>query len=508
MPNSLINSISTRILKTRIPRVEHWRNYPWETQEDVFWRLVEMGSFSHFGEDHNFNQIQSIKDFQEKVPLRTYEGLFPYIDRVLNGEEDVLWPGTIRWFSKSSGTTNDKSKYIPITRESLQDCHYKAGKDMLAVYFEQRPDSGFFTGKGLSIGGSHEINEHNKRTSYGDLSSVLIQNMPFFFEQFRAPSREVALLAEWEEKIQRIADEVVNENITSMAGVPTWTMVLINRLFEMRGIKDRNLNELWPNLEVFFHGGVSFKPYRKQFADMDHAGKVSYFEIYNASEGFFAFQDDMSRDDLLLLLDYGIFYEFIPMEEIDKEWPNAITLKDVEIGKNYALAITTNGGLWRYLVGDTVAFTTKDPYRIKITGRTKHFINAFGEELVVDNADSALSHAAAATGAEIENYTAAPVYFDGAENGAHEWLIECTSPPSDEAKFVELMDAKMRELNSDYDAKRHKDIALRPPIVRFVAVGTFYEWMKQRGKLGGQNKVPRLSNDRSYVDSILKMLGN
>ncbi len=505
MSGNLINSISTRVLKARLPRIRHYMEFPWETQDDVFWRLLEMGSFSAFGVEHNFREISSIADFRAKIAIRSYEELYPWIGWVLKGEDDVLWPGPVRWFSKSSGTTNDRSKYIPITRESLHDCHYKAGKDMLAVYMDQKSGTEMFTGKGLSIGGSHEINQANPKASFGDLSSVLIQNMPFFFEQFRAPSLEAALLGEWEEKIERIAAETANENVTSISGVPTWTMVLMNRLFELKGITDRNLNRLWPNLEVFFHGGVSFKPYRSQFEAMDPAGKISWLETYNASEGFFAFQDDLTRDDLLLLLDYGIFYEFIPLEYVGQEHPETLSLHEVESGRNYALVISTNGGLWRYLVGDTIAFTTLNPYRIKVTGRTKHFINAFGEELVVENADSAIEYASRKTSSRVENYTAAPVYFEGTANGAHEWLIEFSSPQPDIATFMGLLDEKLKELNSDYHAKRHKDIALRMPVVRFLKPGTFYGWMKMRGKLGGQNKVPRLSNDRTYVESILAM---
>lgn len=503
---SIFNAVASWFLKKRIYQIEMFMKHPEETQMEVLHRLVLTAEDTIWGKSHGFNDQMTIRKFQERVPISSYEDLFPQIQRVLEGEQSVLWPGEIRWFSKSSGTTNDKSKFIPVSRESLDDCHFKAGKDMLAIYLHNNPDSRIFTGKGLPIAGSHEINKLNQNSYYGDLSAVLIQNTPLLFNLFRATSKRVALMGEWESKIQTMAKQLIETDVTTMAGVPTWTLVLINKLFELTGNSERNLLDIWPNLEVFFHGGVSFTPYRRQFKEVIHSDKMVYFETYNASEGFFGLQNESDKDDMLLMLDYGIFYEFIPLDELHREHPRAYTIGEVEKDVTYAMVITTNGGLWRYLIGDTVRFTSLSPYKIKIAGRTKYFINAFGEELVMENAEAALEVACKETGAVISDYTAGPVFFEENNTGGHEWLIEFRTDPSDLARFGEILDQELKRLNSDYEAKRYESMVLQPPLLRQLPKGTFYEWMRTRGKLGGQNKVPRLSNHREHLDAIHALL--
>ena len=502
---SFINSIASWYLKKRIYQIDLFIKHPVESQMEVFHRLISTAAQTDWGQRHGYADIQSIQQFQERVPVNTYEGLYPEIERILKGEDNVLWPGKIKWFSKSSGTTNDRSKFIPVSEEALQDCHFKGGKDMLAIYLDSRPDSEIFSGRGLPLGGSHEINKLNANSYYGDLSAVLIQNTPHVFNLFRATSKKVALMGEWEEKVEAIAESVMNMNITSIAGIPTWTLLLINKVLEMAGTQDRNLLEIWPGLEVYFHGGVSMKPYKHQFEALLPSHQLRYFETYNASEGFFGLQNEPDKDDLLLMLDYGIFYEFLPLEEIDNPFPKAYTIADVALGVTYAMVISTNAGLWRYLIGDTVRFTSLNPPKIVIAGRTKHFINSCGEELMVDNADRALAFACEKTGAEIYNYTAVPFYGQGGEPGYHEWLVEFTKAPADELAFMHFLDEELCAINGDYAAKRNRNWGLREPKLHSLPAGTFYEWMRLRDKLGGQNKVPRLSNAREYAESILEM---
>jgi hypothetical protein len=419
---------------------------------------------------------------------------------MMQGEENVLWNTPIRWFAKSSGTTSDKSKFIPVSDESLEEGHYQAAKDVLTLFYKSFPNSDLLTGKGLVVGGSHQVNQVNEEISYGDLSAVLLQNTPFWGHWLRTPELSVALLDEWEEKIERLAQTTIYEDVTSISGVPTWTLVLIKRILEITG--RNNLKEVWPNLELYLHGGVSFIPYREQFKKLIGAD-IHYLEMYNASEGFFAAQDDPSEDGLLLFTRHGIFYEFMPLEEYGKRFPETIGLKEVELHKNYALVISTNGGLWRYIVGDTIQFTSLQPFKIKVTGRLKHYMNAFGEEVIVDNSDQAVSVACQKTGAIVNDYTAAPVYFSDSSNGAHEWLIEFEKEPADIRHFVYELDAALKNVNSDYEAKRHKDIALRMPVIRILPKGVFKEWLRSKGKLGGQHKIPRLSNDRRNLEEIL-----
>ncbi|MCB9231563.1 MAG: GH3 auxin-responsive promoter family protein [Bacteroidia bacterium] len=503
---ALVNAIATRILRRRFTRIQQFMDQPDEIQAQVFRMLLDRGTRTKFGQDHHFRDIQNVREFRERVPLRTYEEFFPYIERTLRGEQDVVWPGETLWFSKSSGTTNDRRKLIPVSRESLNDNHYAAGRDMLAIYFQNRPDSKMFRGKALGITGNNIQSEYNPKSYYGDISAILLENMPLFFQFFSVPSKEVALMDEWEEKINLMAREAMDENITSLAGVPTWIWVLFNRIFDLKGNSERNILDIWPNLEIFFHGGVSFEPYRDQFSRIVPSDHMQYYNVYNASEGFFGVQLYPDRSDMLLLLDLGIYYEFIPMEEMEKEHPHAVGIEEVELGKTYTMAITTNGGLWRYIPGDTIKFTSLSPPLIQITGRTKHFINAFGEELIVENAEEAVTQACKETGAVVLNYTAGPVYFAGSNQGAHEWLFEFERPPDSLDQFKQTLDRRLREVNQDYAAKRYKDMALSLPLVRELPEGTFYRWLKEGERLGAQQKVPRLSNNRKYIEEILALV--
>lgn len=483
---------------------ELFLRYPHEVQLETLNDLLATAAKTEFGVAHGFSAIRDVKDFRSAVPLQDYDSLKPSIQQMMEGKPNVLWPTEIKWFAKSSGTTSDKSKFIPVSQESLEDCHFKGGKDMLSIYCQNFPDTKLFSGKGLSVGGSHQINQFNQKSYYGDLSAVLIQNLPLWAELYRTPKLRVALMDEWESKIEEMAKQTVGQDITNIQGVPSWTLVLLQRVLQITGAK--TILEVWPNLEVFFHGAVSFIPYRNQFREIVGGNGIRYMETYNASEGFFGIQDRPDLDSLLLMLDYGIFYEFIPMENWDDAEPITIGLKEVELDRNYALVISTNGGLWRYKIGDTVMFTSLAPYRIKITGRTKHFINAFGEELIIDNAENALKLACERTGALITDYTAAPHYLEGGEKGAHEWLIEFSREPVDLEQFNDLLDSTLCSLNSDYEAKRYKNLILQRPKVRAVPTGTFYTWLKMKGKLGGQHKVPRLSNDRKMLEELLDQL--
>jgi hypothetical protein len=490
-------------MKKRIHQIELFMKYPNEVQEEWFEQLVAGAENTEWGKLYGYKSIENLAQFKERVPIQNYDTLKPYIERMLKGEQNVLWPSEIRWFAKSSGTTSDRSKFIPVSEESLEECHFKGGKDMLTLYFNNRPNARIFTGKSLTLGGSHQVGQLNADTFFGDLSAVIMKNLPLWAEFCRTPHLDIALLENFEEKIEKMAYATKDVNVTSISGVPTWNILLFKRILEITGKK--NLLEVWPNLELYFHGAVNFTPYRDQFKKLIPNDDMYYLETYNASEGFFGIQDTEEPGDLLLMLDYGIFYEFLPLEHLHNENPKTLTLDEVELNKNYALIITTNAGLWRYMIGDTVRFSSLSPFRIQITGRTKHFINAFGEELIIDNAERALAEACAQTGAIIRDYTAAPVYFNDNECGAHEWLIEFEKRPAEFERFVDLLDETLRRINSDYDAKRFKDMALRRPQVKIVPQNTFFNWMKGKGKIGGQHKVPRLANDREYVDSILKM---
>lgn len=504
----LLNSILTWVMKKRIHQIELFMKYPHEVQDEIFRRLIQTAKGTEFGKKYDFGSIGTYGMFRERVPIHTYENLFPYIERQMRGEQNILWPSEIKWFSKSSGTTNARSKFIPVSQEALEDCHFKGGKDLISIFVNNYPNTKIFDGKGLAVGGSHQVNEFDPTASsyYGDVSAVIMQNLPIWAEFIRTPKLQTALMSNWEEKIEKLARETAEENVTNIAGVPTWTILLIQRVVQLTGKK--HIKEVWPGLEVFFHGAVSFKPYRALFRELIPDPNMIYWEIYNASEGFFGIQDKRDSEEMLLMLDYGIFYEFIPMDEMEKKNPKALRLSEVELGKNYAMVISTNAGLWRYSIGDTIKFTSLSPYRIKISGRTKHFINAFGEEVIVENAEAAITKACDATGAIIENFTAAPVFLEANKKGGHEWIIEFKKQPGDLGEFTHILDSALRKINSDYDAKRAHDLALVAPKIHSAEPGTFYNWMKSRGKLGGQNKVPRLANSREYVDDILKMMAS
>ncbi len=501
---AIVNSIFTWYMKKRIHQIELFMKYPLDVQDEWLHTLISSAENTEWGKLYDYKSILNVQQFKERVPIQNYDTLKPYIERMLQGEQNILWPSEIKWFAKSSGTTSDRSKFIPVSEEALEECHFKGGKDMLSIYCNNRPSSQMFTGKGLVLGGSHQINQLCEDIHYGDLSAVLIKNLPIWAEYYRTPDMSIALMDNYEEKIDRMAEATIKENVTSISGVPTWTIVLAKKVMEITGTK--NLLEVWPNLEAYFHGAVNFTPYRDQFKELIPSSDMYYLETYNASEGFFGIQDQSYSDELLLMLDYGIYYEFLPLENIEDENPKTLSLDQVELNKNYAVIISTNAGLWRYMIGDTVHFTSLYPFRIKITGRTKHFINAFGEEVIIDNAENALTKACATTNAKVKDYTACPIYFSGEEVGGHEWIIEFEQEPTDFEQFVDVMDQTLREVNSDYDAKRFKDMALRRPKVHNAPKDTFYNWMKNRGKLGGQHKVPRLANNREYVDEILKIM--
>lgn len=496
-----MNAIFSWIIKKRIHQIDLFKKYPLEVQDEWFWRLIESGRDTDWGRKHHFKEIESYEDFKRRVPLQDYNTLKPFIDRMIAGDQQVLWNSEVKWFAKSSGTTSDKSKFIPISVESLEDCHYRGGKDLLSIYYNNYSEANLYGGKHLVVGGSSMPSSPGEDSYSGDLSAIIVKNLPYWVELKRTPSREIALMDNWEEKVQEIAINTIREDVSLVTGVPSWTLVIFNKVLEITGKK--HIHEVWPNLECFMHGGVKFEPYREAFQKL-LPNRMNYIESYNASEGYFGIQDQILSTDLLLMLDYGIFFEFIPMRSFDGLDSNEVySLADVEIGVNYAVVITTNGGLWRYIVGDTIQFTEKYPFRFVITGRTTQFINAFGEELVVANTDQAIAKACSLTNAQIRDYSAAPVYMNGEANGgAHEWLVEFEHEPESMELFGFHLDEELKKLNSDYEAKRTADIALGKPVVKKLPHGTFEFWLKSKGKLGGQHKVPRLSNERLIIEEI------
>ncbi len=502
---SIIPSIVNWLNIKRINQIELFKKYPVETQQEILYRLLAKSASTEWGKKYGYSSIKTISDFQSRFPVQTYEDIIPFVERLRKGESNLLWPGEIKWFAKSSGTTASKSKFIPMSREALEECHYRAGKDIVIIYSMLFPDTKIFSGKGLTLGGSHRMNQFNNDSLYGDLSAILIENAPFWVEIIRTPKQKIALLEDFEEKLELITKSCISENVTNISGVPSWNLVLIKQILAYTG--KTNLLDVWPNLEVFFHGGISFTPYRDQYNKLITGDQMHYMETYNASEGFFGIQDDLSKNDMLLMLDYGIFYEFIPADKINSPSPPIFTVGEVEKDINYAIIISTNGGLWRYLMGDTIVFTCLEPHRFRITGRTKHFINVFGEEVIVDNADKALEAACQATGAIISEYTAGPVFMSTASKGSHEWIIEFEKEPSEMALFADILDQTLKSVNSDYEAKRHRDLNLVIPVVRQVPKGTFNKWMKGKNKYGGQNKVPRLSNTREYIEDMYVIAG-
>lgn len=480
--------------------MELFMKYPAEVQEELRAKLIDKAKDTEIGKKYDFRSIRSYNDFAQTIPITSYEENQAYIERSRKGESNVLWPTPIKWFAQSSGTTNARSKYIPVSPESLEDCHYAAGKDLLCMYLNNNEGSHLFSGKGLRLGGSKQLYQDNG-TVYGDLSAILIDNMPFWAEFSSTPNHDISLLSDWEVKMQAIVDETIQQDVTSLAGVPSWMLVLLNNVLETTG-KDSIL-DIWPNLEVYFHGGVNFDPYLNQYQKIIPSDSFKYYEIYNASEGFFAIQGQNDSKELLLMLDYGIFYEFIPMNTYGTLDQKIIPLSEVEAGVNYAIVITTNAGLWRYKIGDTVRFTSTSPYKIKVTGRTKHHINVFGEELIIENAEQALKKATQETGCEIKDYTAAPIFMDGKEKGAHEWVIEFKNPPRDMSTFNTLLDLALQEVNSDYQAKRFNNSTLNAPKIHAARENLFYDWLRENNKLGGQHKVPRLSNKRDFIEALL-----
>lgn len=499
----LFSPAISQIARLRLAAIEQWMAYPIESQRDVLQHLVTEGQYTEFGKSHHLNRTFRISEFKDAVPIHEYDDLKPWIERMLQGEENILWNTPVEWFAKSSGTTSDRSKFIPISQQSLDENHFQASKDVLTLYYHHYPETDLLTGKGLVIGGSHQVGQVNENIRYGDLSAVLLQNTPFWSEWIRTPELSIALMDEWESKIENLARSTISENVTSVSGVPTWTIVLFRRILEITG--KSKIIDVWPNLELYLHGGVSFVPYRSQLEQLV-GSTIHYLESYNASEGFFAAQSHHSENGMLLFLNHGIFFEFMPLEEYGNAHPRTVGLAEVEVGKHYAPVITTTGGLWRYLLGDTIQFTEVFPFRIKVSGRLKHYINAFGEEVMVDNTDKALALTCLATGAAVNDYTAAPIFFSDNSNGAHHWLIEFDQMPEDIHQFAILLDTHLRQINSDYDAKRYKDMALRNLIVQSVPKGIFTEWLRSKGKLGGQHKIPRLSNERKILEEILSFL--
>ena len=502
MPLTIINSFASWVLKQRIHQIELFLKYPNEVQEELLMNLLQSAKNTAVGREYDYGSINSYAKFAERIPISTYEELHPLIERTRQGEQNVFWETPIKWFAKSSGTTNAKSKFIPVSSEALEGCHYNGSKDLLCLYLNNNENSELFTGKSLRLGGSSQIYEDNN-TYFGDLSAILIENMPIWAEFSSTPSNKTSLMSNWETKMDAIINETKRENVTSLAGVPSWMLVLLNKMLAESG--KESLLDIWPNLEVYFHGGVNFDPYRTQYNAILPKKDFKYYEIYNASEGFFAIQDLNNSSDLLLMLDYGIFYEFIPMDTFGTPNQKVIRLADVELNKNYAIVITTNSGLWRYLIGDTVRFTSLSPFRIRVTGRTKHHINVFGEELMVENTDQAIAKACCLTNSEVIDYTVAPVFMIDKEKGAHEWMIEFRKKPEDMEAFRAILDDTLQSLNSDYEAKRYNNMTLNPLVINVGRANLFYDWLKDRDKLGGQHKIPRLSNQRDYLEQLKSM---
>lgn len=496
------NSLLTLAFTKRWRLMKHAHEHPLLTQEKMFHYLIKEGAKTSWGKAHHYRDIKNYEDYRQCVPISDYESLSPYIDELLQGKDFVLWPEKIKYFSKSSGTTGSKSKYIPVSNSALKDNHYAGGRSLFASYFHQFPQSKIFLGWNFALGGNRQYDPIGSSKYIADVSVILMKNLPWWARLRRSPRFSVAAMSEWESKLNRIAEIITYQNIVSLSGVPSWNLILAKKILEISG--KENLHQVWPNLELFIHGGTSFAPYREQFQAL-LPGVMNYLEVYNASEGFFAFQDDLSRTDLLLFLNGGVFYEFLPLEELGKASPRALSLKEVELGKNYALIISSNAGLWRYLIGDTIRFTSLAPFRIVLSGRTKSFINACGEELVVENADQAVTQAVQLTGALVKEYTAAPYYQNQAVAAAHQWIFEFTREPNDRIQFMNCLDNELKKINSDYEAKRYKDLNLGPPLLVVAKKDLFYNWLKEKNRLGGQAKIPRLTNDRLLIDHLLQM---
>ena len=498
---AFINSILSLFTQKRLVQIEHFKNNPVKVQRDTLQELLAKAANTEYGRKYRFDTILTAEQYRERLPVIHYEEISNDIHRMMEGENNILWPEEVKWFAKSSGTTNAKSKFIPVSPTILEESHFRGGKDVIAIFNKLNPEAQVFSGKTLALGGSSEVSRSNNNCQFGDLSAILISNTPFWANMMKTPDSSIMLMSNWEEKIEKICETTVKEDVRCLAGVPSWFLTVINKILEKTG--KENLHEVWPNLELFIHGGISFTPYREQYKRLLPHPKMKYMETYNASEGFFGLQDDPADPSMLLMLDYGIYYEFMPMSEMGKQYPRTLLLEEVEPGVNYAMIITTSGGLWRYMIGDTISFTSTKPYKFRITGRTKLFINAFGEELIIDNATEALKHACEQTGANVFEFTAAPVFMDEGRKGAHEWLIEFDTPPDNPENFADILDRELQKLNSDYEAKRL--LSLERLKLHIARPGLFNDWLKEKGKLGGQHKVPRLWNDRTHIDELLKM---
>ncbi|MCT4583001.1 MAG: GH3 auxin-responsive promoter family protein [Flavobacteriales bacterium] len=498
------NSIFSWIIKKRIHQIDLFKKHPIEVQNELIESLITRAKNTEFGKKHHFSSIENYLDFTKNIPIQDYSSLKPYIDRNIKGEQNLLWPEEVKWFAKSSGTTTGKSKFIPVTKEVIEDCHYKGGKDLLGMYYNHHPNTQLFNGKHLILGGSSQINYFNHQSYFGDLSAIIVNNLPWWCEWRRTPKKEITLMENWNEKLPKMVESTVNEDVMILAGVPSWTLVFLKQVLEHTQ-KD-NIMEVWPNLELYMHGGVNFEPYRSQFEAIIKNKNMNYVQTYNASEGFFAIQDQVKATDMLLMLDYGIYYEFLPLEELHKEHPKTLELKDVETGINYALIITTSAGLWRYMIGDTIQFTHLKPHRIIVTGRTSQFINTFGEEVMVDNTDNAIRIACERTNSSVKDYTLAPVFMKEDETGGHEWIIEFYKQPKNIDFFVDVLDNALKSLNSDYEAKRSNDLTIRKPIIHIAKTGIFHDWLTSKDKLGGQHKIPRLSNNRILIEELLALM--
>jgi hypothetical protein len=498
------NNIFAWLIKKRIRQIDFFKNNPTAVQENLLKNMLVKCSSTKFGGLFSFKDISDYQTFSKRVPLHDYTTIYPFVEEVLQGKQDVLWPGLTSWFSKSSGTTSHRSKILPVTKEHLFDCHYKGGKDLLSLYYHNYPNRKLYNGKHLIIGGSSEINTLGKNSYIGDLSAIIIKNLPFWAEIRRTPSRETSLLSNWEEKLDKMVKKTIHEDVFILAGVPSWTLVLLKRILEYTGKK--HIKEVWPNLELYMHGGVNFAPYKSEFETII-GKKINYVETYNSSEGFYGIQDQPNSDELLLMLDYGIFYEFIPMDTYDSlNSQTVLSLADVEINKNYALVISTNAGLWRYIIGDTISFTSKYPYRFKITGRTTQCLNVFGEEIIVENADRAIAEICTETNAFLKDYAVFPVYLENNQQGGHEWFIEFSKEPNSKDEFTILLDQKLQEINSDYAAKRQGDFVLTLPKINFLPENSFETWLIRQNKLGGQNKIPRLNNTREIAEQLHQLI--
>ncbi len=498
---AFINSIISIFTQKRLGQIDNFKANPIETQRDTLKELLRTAQNTEYGQQYDFHSLTTPEQYRERLPIVHYEDINELIRQTMNGKQNILWPEEIKWFAKSSGTTDAKSKFIPVSPSSLENCHFRGGKDVISIFNRLYPEAQVFSGKTLALGGSSEVNKINTNCQYGDLSAILISNTPFWANFMKTPDSSIMLMSNWEEKLEKICEITIKEDVRCLAGVPSWFLTLIHKILEKTG--KSNLYEVWPNLELFIHGGISFVPYRQQYQELLPDAKMKYMETYNASEGFFGIQDDPSDSSMLLMLDYGVYYEFMPMSETGKTNPRTLLLSEVETGVNYALIISTNGGLWRYMIGDTILFTSLNPYKFKITGRTKLFINAFGEELIIDNATEALRIACAKTHSTLFEYTAAPIFMQEGQKGAHEWLIEFEVPPADLETFAEILDKELQKLNSDYEAKRL--LSLERLKIHQARPHLFTDWLKEKGKLGGQNKVPRLWNDRTHIDQLLEM---